>query len=189
MPGSQFKQVISVLLLPFNLPPRKPSRLNARYGWQEWKEERLSKSSGLVSSHPEPKVTPSSEPQKTNPSTLTSVCHASNSSCVDATNNCSGHGHCYRKYTSTDEAVSSDCFACKCIDTIVENPDGTVKKLQWGGPACQKQDVSTPFFLLGGITLFVLTASAAGIRLLFTVGKEDLPSVIAAGIEATRTPR
>ncbi|KKA19261.1 hypothetical protein T310_6775 [Rasamsonia emersonii CBS 393.64] len=84
---------------------------------------------------------PKLQQSKTTPSTLMPVCHASNSSCVTATNNCSGHGHCYLKYASKDEAIASDCYACKCEKTVIQNPDGTVKTVQWGGAACQKKDV------------------------------------------------
>lgn len=149
----------------------------------------MSKSSNPLFSAPDTPIMPKLQQSKTTPSTLMPVCHASNSSCVTATNNCSGHGHCYLKYASKDEAIASDCYACKCEKTVIQNPDGTVKTVQWGGAACQKKDVSTPFFLLAGITILTVAAISSGIKMLFSVGQEELPSVIGAGVGISRAQR
>ncbi|PGH13135.1 hypothetical protein AJ79_03842 [Helicocarpus griseus UAMH5409] len=120
------------------------------------------------------------------PSTLMPVCYPDNQTCSEATNNCSGYGSCYRKYGSKDGS-RRDCYACKCSRTVVRtNKDGTVKTTQWGGPACQKKDVSIPFFIIGGFTVLMVLAIAGGIKLLFSVGMEELPSVIGAGVTAPR---
>lgn len=71
----------------------------------------------------------------------------------------------------------------------MQNPDGTVKTVQWGGATCHKEDVSTPFFLLAGITILAVVAISSGIRMLFGVGQEELPSVIGAGVGISRTQR
>ncbi|KAL1960751.1 hypothetical protein VTO42DRAFT_6581 [Malbranchea cinnamomea] len=117
-------------------------------------------------------------------STLMPVCYASNSSCNDATNNCSGHGYCYKKHGSKDGSnTAGDCYACKCARTIVRtNDDGTVKTVQWGGPACQKKDVSTPFFLLGGLTILLVVVIGGAIGMMFRMGQEELPGVLSAGV-------
>jgi hypothetical protein len=54
--------------------------------------------------------------------------------------------------------------------------------VQWGGAACQKQDISIPFFLLASITILAILAVGAGIGMLFSVGQQELPSVINAGV-------
>lgn len=186
MLASESQQETTVLLLP-SPPKDRKTRLNLRPRYDS-SEEILSKSSSSIfdslKSHNLP-----TELRASVPSTLMPVCYASNSSCVDATNNCSGHGYCYRKYASKHEAVSSDCYACKCVDTVVRNKDGTIKRIQWGGPACQKRDVSTPFFLLAGIAVMIVVAVSSGIGMLFSVGQEELPSVIGAGVAAPRAQR
>jgi hypothetical protein len=52
----------------------------------------------------------------------------------------------------------------------------------WSGPACQKKDVSAPFFLIAGFTIFIVGIASWGIGLLFGIGQEDLPGVIGAGV-------
>jgi hypothetical protein len=60
------------------------------------------------------------------------------------------------------------------------------KRTYWGGAACQKQDVSSPFWLLVGITVVLAGITSAGIGMLFSVGEEKLPSVIGAGVSGPR---
>ncbi|KAL1850799.1 hypothetical protein Plec18170_006633 [Paecilomyces lecythidis] len=182
--AAKSEQETTVLLLPLTDGTTKQKR-NARY---EAKENTLkpasqqaasSKSSDLHTSRYESSV----------PSTLMPVCYLSESACVESTNNCSGHGQCYRKYGSKDESSRGDCYACKCVETKEKNKDGSVRTVQWGGPACQKKDVSTPFFLLAGITVGIVFAVASGIGMLFSVGQQELPSVIGAGVGAPRAQR
>ncbi|KAJ5230245.1 hypothetical protein N7489_010953 [Penicillium chrysogenum] len=115
-------------------------------------------------------------------STLAPICHASNSSCAESTNDCSGHGSCYLKYGSGVEGTTGNCFACQCKQSIVRNSDGTSKTVQWGGSACQKRDISSPFFLVAGVSLFVIVLVASAIGMLFSMGSQELPSVISAGV-------
>ncbi|KAJ9190891.1 hypothetical protein DTO164E3_9107 [Paecilomyces variotii] len=182
--AAKSEQETTVLLLPLTDVTTKQKR-NARYDTKESalkpavSQAASSKSSSLHGSRYESSV----------PSTLMPVCYLSDSACVEATNNCSGHGHCYRKYGSKDESARSDCYACKCVETVEKGKDGSVRTIQWGGPACQKKDVSTPFFLLAGITLAIVFAIASGIGMLFNVGQQELPSVIGAGVGAPRAQR
>ncbi|KAJ5545329.1 hypothetical protein N7535_006289 [Penicillium sp. DV-2018c] len=120
-------------------------------------------------------------------STLAPVCHASNSSCVDATNNCSGHGSCYLKYGSGVEATTGNCYACKCHRSLVRNNDGTTQTVQWGGAACQKRDISSPFFLVVGVSLLVIVLVGSAVGMLFSMGSQELPSVISAGVGAPKS--
>jgi hypothetical protein len=65
-------------------------------------------------------------------------------------------------------------------------PGGGKKTTYWGGAACHKQDVSIPFLLLAVLTILMAGAVTWGIGLLYSVGQEELPGVLAAGVAATR---
>ncbi|ODM19889.1 hypothetical protein SI65_04875 [Aspergillus cristatus] len=125
------------------------------------------------------------EQQDPIPVALSPICYASESSCSESTNNCSGHGHCYRK-SGSGETTVNDCYACKCQATTVRKQDGTIQKVQWGGSACQRRDISSPFFLIAGVTVIGVLAISTAIGLLFQVGQAELPSVISAGVSGTR---
>ena len=120
-------------------------------------------------------------------SSLAPVCYSSNSSCAESTNNCSGHGSCYLKYGSGDETAPNNCYACKCRPTVLQNSDGTVQKVQWGGPTCQKKDISPPFFLIAGVSFLVILIVSSAIGMLFNIGQSKLPSVIGAGLDGSKT--
>ncbi|CAP59685.1 uncharacterized protein PODANS_1_650 [Podospora anserina S mat+] len=116
------------------------------------------------------------------------ACFLSLDACKEATNDCSGHGTCVNKF-GTGNATSSDaraCFACKCMATVVRRGDepGTSgkKTVHWGGNMCQKKDVSVPFWLITGFTVTIVGAVTFVIGLLFSVGQEQLPGVIGAGV-------
>ncbi|KAL4912197.1 hypothetical protein BDW62DRAFT_195239 [Aspergillus aurantiobrunneus] len=119
--------------------------------------------------------------QATVPLSFTSVCYASNSSCNEATNTCSGHGACYKK--------SGDCYACRCSESYVETGVGVGRKARWEGSACQKQDISSPFFLVTGVSLALVVAISAAVGMIFRVGDTELPGVISAGVGASRGQR
>jgi hypothetical protein len=106
-------------------------------------------------------------------------CFTSQSQCENVTNTCSGHGSCYKAHTN--------CFKCKCGTTLARvNPDGTKKTVQWGGNACQKKDVSVPFVLFAsfGVVMSALVVGAIG--MLWSMGSQELPSVIGAGVAGPR---
>lgn len=65
-----------------------------------------------------------------------------------------------------------------------ETEDGK-KTTYWAGPACQKKDISTPFWLLAGSTIGLVLIIAWALSLLMSMGGEDLPSVLAAGVAGT----
>ncbi|KAJ5099123.1 hypothetical protein N7532_006124 [Penicillium argentinense] len=117
---------------------------------------------------------------------LAPVCHASNSSCAEATNDCSGHGSCFLKYGSGSEGATGNCYACRCRQTVVKKSDGSTKKIQWGGVACQKEDISSPFFLIAGVTVLVVILAGSAVGMLFSMGQEELPSVIGAGVGTSK---
>ncbi|KAK8032691.1 arsenate reductase [Apiospora arundinis] len=111
---------------------------------------------------------------------LLPACFTSQNACNTATNNCTGHGVCENKWK---EATGKACFACRCLASVEKNEKGKSKGLyHWGGSACQKQDISTPFWLLAGFTIVMLSIVGFCINLLFQVGEEPLPGVIGAGV-------
>jgi hypothetical protein len=122
--------------------------------------------------------------KKKNATVKYSTCYSTNDTCQSVTNNCSGHGQCYMKYKSEDSGDS--CYTCGCVPSIniTHTADGNeiARRTFWGGAACQKQDVSSPFWLLLGITVLLVGVTSAGIGMLFSVGEEKLPSVIGAGV-------
>lgn len=106
----------------------------------------------------------------------------SKDSCDNTTNSCMGHGSCVKAH--------SNLFHCKCNSTVVrKNEDGTTKSVQWGGNACQKKDVSTEFILFALFGIFFTTVVVGSIGLLYTMGAQDLPSVIGAGVVGPRAQR
>lgn len=146
-------------------------------------EQPLSGKPGDDIAPPKPS-SPGSSPKATHLPSLFPACYPSNAMCEETTNRCSGHGHCFRKHASKDGSSTVDCFACKCTKTVLTRyEDGRPKKtIQWGGPACDKKDVSTPFFILVSLTVLVIVFVTGGIRLLYGIGSEDLPSVLGAGV-------
>ena len=130
-------------------------------------------------------------------------CFPSLTSCVNVTNNCTGgHGICKDRYAANDGKGSDDaakrvradddkpavCFACHCMATL-NRPEEEGKGLStthWGGNACQKIDVSVPFWLITGFTVAIIGALTFAIGLLFSVGQEKLPGVIGAGVSRTK---
>ncbi len=193
----------TVILMP--LPGRNAKRSSSPYGLYEVpskplqarrypSEEPLSEpaaAKGSSSSSQLPKHSPSqsSKPVPTLAGIIP-VCHSNKEACEAATNNCTGRGTCYLKYTSTGgDAKSSKCYACGCKATVRENPSGSRKTTEWGGSACQKKDVSMPFLLIAGFTIAIVGVVSWGIGLLFSIGQETLPSVIGAGVAGPRAQK
>ena len=72
---------------------------------------------------------------------------------------------------------------------MLTDDEGRVKTVYWGGPACQKKDISVPFFLLAGLSIGLVGAVTWGVGLLMSVGSEELPSVIGAGVAGPRAQK
>ena len=121
------------------------------------------------------------------------LCHSSLDACISATDSCSEHGSCYQKNATKGDGDDNSraCWACACDrnGTVRTNADGTKKTTYWGGPACSKQDVSAPFFLLAGFTIAMLAAISWGVGLMYSIGQEPLPSVIGAGVTGPRVSK
>ena len=152
---------------------------------QQQDEEPLSSPSTASSpSSPEVKPLQATVSVSPLPHGILPVCHSSLQSCITATNNCSGHGTAYKKSSG-----AIDCFACKCSKTVIKDDEGRVKTVYWGGPACQKKDISVPFFLLAGLSIALVGVVTWGVGLLVSVGQEELPSVIGAGVAGPRAQK
>lgn len=115
------------------------------------------------------------------------TCFSSQSACESGTNNCTGHGVCSLKFTTKEGDNINNCYGCVCsIPDIRTNPDGSKKTTWYGGGACQKKDVVAPFWLLAGTTIFFVSIISFGVGLLYSMGNEELPSVIGAGVSGPR---
>lgn len=112
------------------------------------------------------------------------ACHPTLESAISATNNCSRHGTAYKR-SGGDKA----CYACRCSKTVLADGNGKTKTVYWGGPACQKKDISVPFFLLAGLSIALVAAATWGVGLLMSIGNEELPSVIGAGVAGPRAQK
>jgi hypothetical protein len=115
------------------------------------------------------------------------TCFSSQSACESGTNNCTGHGVCSLKFSTKEGDITNNCYGCVCsIPDVRTNPDGSKKTTWYGGGACQKKDVVAPFWLLAGTTIFFVSIISFGVGLLYTMGNEELPSVIGAGVSGPR---
>lgn len=118
------------------------------------------------------------------PKGILPACYSSQSACESSTHNCAGHGSCSLKYKDSMGPGKGACYSCQCSVSRHTNKDGTVKTTRWTGPACQKKDVSFEFWLLGSVTVGLVSVIAWGVGLLMRMGAEDLPSVIGAVCDA-----
>ena len=101
-------------------------------------------------------------------------------SCEKMTLNCSGHGECKLLHKAQDK-TQQDRYGCACSPTIIG--EGTSRKVTtWAGPACQKKDISTPFWLFVGTGVMLAFLVSTIIGMMFSIGSEELPSVIGAGV-------
>lgn len=107
-------------------------------------------------------------------------CFDTMAACEKRTHGCSGHGECKLLHPGRGSGANKetiDCYGCACKDTKTKD-----KTTYWGGPACQKKDISIEFwmFVMVGVALAFLVSS--GIGMLYSMGAEELPSVIGAGV-------
>jgi Domain of unknown function (DUF3844) len=139
------------------------------------------------------KVQPSSQPRPVSPvfnalaSTPIPSRFNSRLACERITRNCTGHGVCRFLYNETVANQDHEYFGCACTKPEVRtNRDGSKKTTWFGGAACQKKDVAAPFWLLTSVTVLLVSIVSMGVGLLFSMGSEELPSVIGAGVSGPR---
>lgn len=123
------------------------------------------------------------------PKTTIPSCYISETACNSATASCSGHGKCTLTWTTqaSDDEEGSECWSCWCSATVqnVGSADNVKNKTTyWGGPACQKKDVSVPFWLFTFLGVCLATGISYGVGLLYSMGEADLPSVLGAGVSS-----
>jgi hypothetical protein len=117
------------------------------------------------------------------------VCYSTLDSCTEKTNHCSGHGKCFKKRSAA--GGKDACFACGCVaqnQTFTHGPQNRtgVRITYWGGAACQKQDISSQFWLIALFSIVIVGVVAWAIGMLYSVGEEKLPGVIGAGVASNR---
>ena len=124
------------------------------------------------------------------------ACFQSLNTCMTQTRNCSGHGRCVNKYEASpgkevkraDDDTRPVCFTCRCVSTL-NRPEGEgvgLSTTQWAGNMCQKQDISVPFWLILSFSVSIIGALTFAIGMLFSVGEQQLPGVIGAGVSKTK---
>lgn len=153
-----------------------------------FKEAPLITEASKTASHLKATLTPDTSSNKTynNTTPLRGIlpqCFTSLAACQSLTRNCTGHGSCVLSYTDKDAGqLGGKCYACSCKADVRKNSDGTIKTTRWGGPACQKKDIVMPFWLISSFSVFMVFVVSWGIGLLYTMGSQELPSVIGAGV-------
>jgi hypothetical protein len=135
---------------------------------------------------PAPMSTPLTTFAESNQSTplrgILPACFRSQEACEKSTRNCTGHGKCRKLYHDPTAKQGGDCYSCQCSATKEDRGDGKVKTTVWGGPACQKQDVSIAFWLIALFTVGLIFVVSFAVGSVLTMGSEELPSVIGAGV-------
>lgn len=109
-------------------------------------------------------------------------CFSSQSACESQTRNCTGHGSCMRKYhdgTASKDGSGIDCFVCACKATL--SADGKITT-NWGGPGCQKKDISVQFWLIVLFTVGLIFLIGFAVGTIWEMGQAELPSVLGANV-------
>ena len=120
------------------------------------------------------------------------ACFPSQKSCESITRNCTGHGSCSLKYTNPDTDSKSphrECYACSCSATVSKDGEGRVSTTYWGGPACQKRDISMQFWLIVLFSVGMVFLISFAVGSVWSMGSEELPSVIGAGVSGPTARR
>ena len=114
------------------------------------------------------------------------ACFTTQESCESSTRSCMGHGACALLFTdqsASPQSPSQHCYACACSPTTSKSSDGKlVTTTYWGGPACQKKDISMEFWMLALFSVGLVFLVSFAVGELMGMGGEELPSVIGAGV-------
>ena len=181
---------ITILYLP---PMPRPYGAGA-----EWGTYRMPNSPSLLHKRTEPEKPLEQAPDtfkpvesSTSPATVLAqeplrgifpACFPSESSCNKLTRNCTGHGTCQLKYIDTSPTPPKSCYSCECSPSVFRGDDGKVLTTYWGGPACQKRDVSVQFWLIALFSVGMVGLVTFAVGQVWSMGGEELPSVIGAGV-------
>ncbi|KAH7399305.1 hypothetical protein BKA66DRAFT_545470 [Pyrenochaeta sp. MPI-SDFR-AT-0127] len=189
------------------IPASKPHSKRAAHPWGTYdlpskagrreNPEALLSSNPVPSSSPNPKVSDLEDfpviafaEDKGPVRGILPSCFDTLSGCQKQTHNCSSHGECkllHKGRGSGTDRESMDCYGCACTPTVehVDEDKGMESKRKvtyWGGPACQKKDISVQFWLFVGTGVMLAFLVSSGIGMLYSMGGEELPSVIGAGV-------
>ena len=120
------------------------------------------------------------------------ACFPSQSTCESLTKNCSSHGSCSLQHTDStakDGSPFKKCYACSCKASKNTDSEGRTKTTYWGGPACQKKDISTSFWIIALFTVGLVGLVSFAVGTVWSMGEEELPSVIGAGVSGPSARR
>lgn len=120
------------------------------------------------------------------PSGILPARYSSQDRCENVTNYCSGHGSCKLRHNYKVGNSMTQFYQCVCEEEV-RTVDGSTRTTVWGGPACQKRDISVEFWLLGGFTIVFVALISWGLMMLYAMGQEELPSVIGSGVSAPKS--
>lgn len=115
-------------------------------------------------------------------------CFTSEELCQSQTNDCSSHGSCVLLHSPNtgDDNSARECWSCSCRATKTSSSGGVTN---WGGNACQKMDISVPFWLFVGFGVTMTALITGGIGMMWSMGSEELPGVLGAGVGGPRAQR
>ncbi|CBX95489.1 predicted protein [Plenodomus lingam JN3] len=190
---------VTTVMMPYSKQSKRAANSWGTYAVPS-KEARRQNPEAVLSSHSVPSSSPNPQaPEHEDFATVAQAkeqgpvlgilpsCFNSLSACQKSTHNCSSHGECkllHKGRGSGKDTETVDCYGCACAPTVKQTGEkkGEQQVTYWGGPACQKRDISVQFWLfaLSGVVLAFLVA--AGIGMLYSMGSEELPSVIGAGV-------
>jgi Domain of unknown function (DUF3844) len=178
--------IISLVFLPTS---QSKSRQSSQSAWGP-KLQRRSESEAPLSSPNDPKTQPEAHVYTVSAAQLQSNAiparYSSEESCNRSTHNCSGHGECKILLSETEGDRKIESWGCQCGSSVKENSDGSKKTTYYAGNACQKISLVGPFWLLAGTTIFLVTVLSMGLGMLYSMGNDELPSVIGAGVTGPR---
>ncbi|KAG2148731.1 uncharacterized protein EDB93DRAFT_1084948 [Suillus bovinus] len=118
---------------------------------------------------PLPALRPSTGP----PIRYLASCLTSSEACSNATNACSNHGQCVSTLIAGQE-----CFVCACSNT----KSNSGKTESWAGDMCQRKDISSTFVLIAGTVITLILLMGGSVSLLYSIGGENLPSILTGGV-------
>ncbi|KAK5172216.1 uncharacterized protein LTR77_003854 [Saxophila tyrrhenica] len=120
------------------------------------------------------------------------ACFPSLETCNSMTRNCTGHGSCSLKYTDSsapDRSPAKNCYTCTCKPQEKKDSQGRVSTTYYGGPACQKRDVSVQFWLIVLFSVAMVGLVSFAVGTVWEMGDAELPSVIGAGVSGPTARR
>lgn len=115
------------------------------------------------------------------------TCFSDRKALIDATKNCSSHGIPIKRFTDPDSR--RDCYSCLCHPDVITDDEGRNKTHRWAGAACSKKDIGESFWLIAVVTIGLLGAAGWGVGLLASMGSEELPGVLSAGVGGPRAQK